>query len=454
MKVIIVGAGVVGYTIAEKLSSENHEVVLIERDEARVKKVKESLDVKVIEGSGSSPRVLKEAGIEHADMLIAVTDSDETNMIACLVANMQTRVPKKIARIRNPDYTGYPGLLSEGDLSIDFNINPARAAAERILKIIDVPGAYDVIDFSKGVVKLIGIRLERESELVGKRLQDLKALHPDNKVLIASIYRGSETIVPDGRVELKEDDLVFVVTVPLGISRVLKLFGKGEGVGRKFMVVGGGYIGLYIARHLEERNFLVKIIERDEKRCSYLAEVLDRTLILHGDGTDQELLKEEGIEDIDTFIAVTNDEEDNILISLLAKSLGASRVITLIDKPEYISLVSTIGVDVVVSPRLASVSSILQFVRKGKVLSVTTLMEERMEAIETIAMDTSDMVNKPIKKIKFPKGAIIGAVIRDDTVIIPDGETVIHPGDDVVIFALRKVVPKVEKSLMVKPEFF
>ena len=454
MKVIVIGAGVVGYTIAEKLSSEGHDVVVVENNEIIIKDVKESLDVNVVEGNGSSPKVLREAGIEQADMVIAVTDSDEVNMIACLIASTQTKIPKKIARIRNPDYTAYQKLFEEGPLTLDFNINPARAAAERILKIIDVPGATDVIEFSHSDVKLVGIKLSGASAMLGKRLMNLKELHPDNRVLIASIYRGAETIVPDGGTVLKKDDTVFVVTIKSEIPRILKMFDKGERVGKKVMIIGGGYIGSYLAECLEQRNFMVKIVERDSARCTYLAESLKKTLVLHGDGTDQELLKEEGIEDIDTFIAVTNDEEDNILVSLLAKSMGASRVITLIDKPEYISLISSIGVDVVVSPRLASVNTILQFVRKGKVVSVTTLMEERMEAIETIAMETSGIVNKPIKKIKFPRGSIIGAIIRGEDAIIPDGDSIINPGDDVVIFSLKKAVPKVEKLLMVKLEFF
>lgn len=454
MKVIIIGAGVVGYTIAQRLASEGQDVVVIEKDGTKVKEINDTLDVKVIEGNGSSPKVLKEAGIEHADMVLAVTDSDEVNMIACLIAGLQTKIPKRIARIRNPDYTGYPELFREGSLAIDFTINPAVAAAERILKIIDIPGATDVVDFAKGLIKLVGIRLDKGSKPVGKRLKELNELHPDNKVLIASVYRGPETIVPDGGEVLREGDLVFVVTVSAGIASVLRFFGKGEEPGRKVMIVGGGGIGAYLAKKLEERNFIVKVIEKDAKRCSYLAEVLKKSLVLHGDGTDHELLKEEGIEDIDTFIAVTNDEEDNILISLLAKSMGVGRVITLIDKPEYVSLTSKIGVDVTVSPRLASVSSILQFVRRGKVISVTTLMGERMEAIETIAMETSDIVNKPLRDIKFPGGAIIGAVVRGGEAIIPNGDTVIHSGDDVIIFALRGSVPKVEKSLMVKLEYF
>ena len=451
MRVIVVGAGIVGHTIAKKLSSEGQDVVVIEKEEKRLNDLSETLDVKLVHGSGSSPKALLEAEIERSDMVIAVTDSDEVNMIACLIAGTQSKVPKKIARIRNPDYTHLTALLEEGNLNIDFTINPERVAAERILKILEVPGATDIVDFSNGLVKLIGLRLDEDCPLLGKKLNDLRQEH---KILLSGVYRGSRTIVPRGNIVLKAGDLVFVVTVPESINKVLNLFGKSEEAGRKVVIVGGGNIGMYLAQKLGEMNFQTKIVERNEQRCSFLAETLEKTLVLHGDGTDEELLREESIENVDTFIAVTSDEEDNILISLLAKNLGASRVISLINKPEYISLISSLGVDIVVSPRAASVSGILQFVRRGKVVSVTTLMEERMEALETIAMETSDIVNKPIKKIKFPEGAMIGAVVRGDEVIIPDGETIVKPDDKVIIFALHKSVAEVEKSLMVKLEYF
>lgn len=454
MRVIVIGSGVVGYTIAKKLSSEGQDVVVIEKDEKRLNDLSETLDVKLVHGSGSSPKALMEAEIEHSDMVIAVTNSDEVNMIACLIAGTQSKVPKKIARIRNPDYTQLTTLLEEGNLNIDFTINPERVAAERILRILEVPGATDIVDFSNGLVKLIGLRLDEGCPLLGKKLNDLKELHQENKILLTAVYRGSRTIVPRGNIVLKAGDLVFVVTVPESINKVLNLFGKSEEAGRKVIIVGGGNIGMYLAQKLEEMNFQAKIVERNEQRCSFLAETLEKTLVLHGDGTDEELLREESIENIDTFIAVTGDEEDNILISLLGKNLGASRVISLINKPEYISLISSLGVDIVVSPRAASVSGILQFIRRGKVVSVTTLMEERMEALETIAMETSDIVNKPIKKIKFPEGAMIGAVVRGDEVIIPDGETIVKPDDKVIIFTLQESIAEVEKSLMVKLEYF
>ncbi|MEE9590927.1 MAG: Trk system potassium transporter TrkA [Thermodesulfobacteriota bacterium] len=454
MHSIIIGAGVVGYTIAKKLSNEGHDVVLIEKDEKRIKEVQESLDVRVVKGSGSNPRVLIEAGIEETDLVIAVTDSDEVNMIGCLIAGSQTKVPKKIARIRNPEYLSYTRIFEKDYLDLDLNINPQKMAAERILQVIDVPGAVDVVDFVKGKLKLIGSRLTAESSVVGKRVKDIDDLHPDHKVIMVAIYRNSETIVPQGSTMLKANDLLFAVTVPHEVTNLLKILGRGEKQGNKILIIGGGNIGFYVAENLEKKGYQVKVIESNEERCSFLAENLGKTIVINGDGTDQGILAEENISDIDTFVAVTNSEEANILTSLLAKRAGVARCISLVDKPEYVSMFPTVGIDVAVSPRLSSVSVILRFIRKGMVISVTTLMEERMEAIETVALETSEIAGKRVRNIRFPKDVLIGAVIKGEEVLIPEGDTMIDPGDGVVLFLLSKSVPKLEKFLMVKPEFF
>ncbi len=454
MKVIVIGAGVVGYTIAKKLSIEGHDITLIEKDEAKIREVRETLDVRIVQGSGSSPEILINAGIEKVDMVIAVTDSDEVNMVACLIAGTQSRVPKKVARIRNREYINYPKVFGKDYLSLDLNINPEKVAAERIFKTVQVPGALEVEEFADGRVMLVGAKLAPQSILAGKSMEEIKELHPNEKILIVAAYRGSETLIPHGSTRFEAGDLLFGITEPDGADRLLHIFGSGEQKGGRVFIVGGGGIGFYLAEMLEAAGYQPKMIEKDEDRCLFLAEHLKKTIVLKGDGTDQDLLKEENIAGVNTFIAATSDEEANILSSLVAKRLGAGRCISIISKPEYLSMVSTIGIDVAVSPRLSSVSGILQFVRRGKVLSVTTLLEERVEALETIAMETSDIVNKPLREIKFPKGALIGAVIRENDVILPDGYTVINPGDKVVIFTQRQTIPKVEKALMVKPEFF
>ncbi|MFZ3072780.1 MAG: Trk system potassium transporter TrkA [Thermodesulfobacteriota bacterium] len=455
MRAIIIGAGVVGATIAEKLAEEKHDVVIIDKDERRLKELKEAVDVRVIHGSGSSPQTLLEAGIESVDMVIAVTDSDEVNMLACLIAETQSSVPKKIARIRNQDYLSYSRIFEEGYLDLEYIINPEKVAAERILKIIEVPGAVDVVDFMDGRLKLVGTRLASESAAAGKKIEEVKGLYPGGNIIIVAIYRGSDTIIPQGSTVLQTGDLVFAMTLKDEAAKLPKLFGaRKEKTVNKCLIIGGGDVGFYLAKPMEKLGYQIKIIEKNETRCAYLAEHLDKAIVIAGDGTNQELLNEENVRDTDTVIAVTNDEEANILTSLLAKRLGAKRCIALIDKPEYLSMVSTIGIDVAVSPRLASVSDILQFVRQGNILSVKALMEERIEAIETVAMETSDITGMPLKNIKLPAGAIVGAVVKDERVILPDGDTVINPSDKVVIFALRKAIPKIEKMLIVKPEFF
>ncbi len=456
MRVIIIGAGVVGYTIAKRFSSEGQDVVLIETDEKRISDVKEHLDVRIVHGSGSSPQALLEAGIEKAEMVIAVTDSDEVNMVACLIAESQSRVPKKVARIRNPEYTNYTKIFEKDYIDLDLNINPERVAAEKILKIIEVPGAVDTADFFDGQLKLVGCRVKADSKAVGVTTKDMKGLYQGSSLLVVAIYRGLETIIPNGKTIIKADDLVFALTPSPEASNIPKLFSGAHTKAHKVLVIGGGNVGAYIAEQMESiKGTQIKIIERNKDRSTYLAEHLNKTIVIAGDGTDQSLLEEENIGDTDTFIAVTDDEEANILTSLLAKRLGAQRCIALIDKPEYLSMVSTVGIDVAVSPRLVSVSDILQFVRKGKIISVKTLAEERVEAIETVAMETSDIVGKTLDEIDFPDGAIIGAVAKEDgEVALAKGDTILGPGDSVVIFALRKAIPQVEKALMVKPEFF
>jgi len=454
VNVIVIGAGVVGDTIARKLSTEGHDVVIIEKDEKRVREARESLDVRIVHGSGSSPQTLLDAGIDKTEMVIAVTDSDEVNMIACLIAGSQTSVPKKIARIRDADYESYTRIFEPDYLDLDLNINPERLAADRIIKIVEVPGAVEVEDFLDGNFRLVGRRLPETSKLVGRPLRDIKELHPEEKSLIVAIYRDGETIIPNGSTVIERGDLLFAITVPAESQRLLDTLGAAEKRANRIMIVGGGNVGFYLAKTLEGKGYQVKLIEMNAARCEFLAERLDKTIVIAGDATDQSLLAEENVSETDAFISVTADEEANILITLLAKRLGAPRCIGLIDKPEYLAMTPAIGLDVAVSPRLTSVSSILQFVRRGNILSVKTLMEERVEAIETLAMETSNIVGRELRDVNIPKGAIIGGVMKGENVFIPIGQTIIRPDDRLVIFALREVIPKVEKMLMVKPDFF
>jgi trk/ktr system potassium uptake protein len=453
LRIVIVGAGEVGFHIAKKLSSENKDVVLVEINEERVRRVQQILDVQVIHGKGSSPSVLRQAGLESAEIIIAVTDSDETNIVACLIAQAISKNIIRVGRVRDSEYRGQSGLIDKSSLHIDLVISPEEEVSKTLSLLADTPGTSDVLEFANGRVKLIGIKLDAGNPMAGKRLMDM-AFKEGEKILIAAIYRQENVIVPRGDTRVKEGDTLFLVTLPGTVRQVLKRFGKQDEHTKRVLVSGGGRMGECVARRLSSRGIGTKIIEGNRYRCEQLAEALDKVVVLHGEGTDQRLLSEEGVKDVDMFISAAEDEEENVLTALLAKRLGAKRVVSLVDTTEYIPLASTIGVDVVLSPMLAAVSTILQFVRQGKVLSVSTLREDLVEAIEFIAMETSEIVGKPLRKLSMPKGALVGSIVRDEEVIIPHGDTIIQAGDRVILFARPDVIPRMEKAVKVGLEYF
>jgi trk system potassium uptake protein TrkA len=454
MNFIIAGAGEVGYHLASRLSQEKMDVVVIEKDEGKVKHVIDTLDVQTIHGSGSSVEILKQAGIADADMLIAVTDSDEVNMISCLVASAQTKVPIKIARIRNPEYAQDIGILGEKNLNIDLTINPELEMVRTISRLVEIPDATDVVEFAEGRVRITGIKVDPNSYVIGKKLKNLDKENEKHDIIIAAIFRDDKVIIPRGDDIIQENDLVYAVTEASKILTITNYFKEQERHAQRVMILGGGEIAVELAQRFEKKNIKTKIIEHNEQRCLEIAEKLEKTIVLRGDGTDRELLEEENIKDVDVFITISESEQTNILVSLLAKRLGAKKVISLINNLTYTSLVSNIGVDVVISPHLSAISRILQFIRKGKVLSVASFHKENAEAIEIVALETSDLVNKPLRDIKFPRGAIIGAVVRDKEIIIPTGDTLILPDDRVIIFTLTSAIPSVEKTLTVKMDYW
>ena len=454
MNLIIIGAGEVGYHLASRLTQEQMNIVVIEKDEEKAQRVIDTLDVQTIHGSGSSLETLQQAGIENADMLVAVTDSDEVNMISCLVASDQSKVPTKIARIRNPEYAQSSGIMGESCLSIDLAINPERELVNALSRLVDVPDATDVVEFAEGRVRITGLKVAPHSHVTGKRLRDLTKENEKHDIIIAALFRGDKVIIPRGDDIIKENDIVYAITESKKITTVTNYFTEKAQKIQRIMILGGSEIGVELAQSLEKKDIKTKLIEHDEQKCEEIADKLEKTIVLRGDGTDQELLLEENIKDTDVFIAVSENEQTNILVSLLAKRLGAKKVIALINNLSYTSLVSNIGVDNVISPHLSAISRILQFIRRGKVLSVASFHKENAEAIEVVALETSDLVNKPLRDIKFPKGAIIGAVVKDDDIIIPTGDTIILPGDRVIIFSLTSAIPSVEKTLMVKMEYW
>jgi trk system potassium uptake protein len=454
VSIIIIGAGEVGYHLASRLSKENQDVVIIDRDLEKVRRVQNTLDVQAIHGSGSSISVLRQAGISDASMIIAVTNSDEVNMISCLVAGVQDQVPKKIARVRDPAYASIFPLFDKEHLDIDLVINPDHEVVEMIHKLMEVPGAVEVVDFGEGKVRMVGLPLLPGSPLAGKSLAELSRLYPQSGVLIVAVQKGEKVFIPRGPDVLEANDLLFVVMERDRTQEALDSFGKRRPSIKRVMILGGTLIGVELASQLEKMGIQVKIVEQNEARCQEIAEKCTRALVLRGDATYQDLLLEENVAEMDTFIAVTEDEETNVMISLLAKKMGVRRVMTLVNKVGYSPLVHSIGVDVVISPRLAAVNKIIKFIRRGKILSISALPGENAEFFEAVAMETSDIVGRPLRDLQFPRDAIVGALVRGQEVIIPSGSTVVQPGDRVMIFALTSAVKEVEKILMVKLEYW
>jgi trk system potassium uptake protein TrkA len=452
LKIIIVGAGEVGYHIAQKLSEENQEVFLIDKDPEKIRRITENLDVQAILGSGTSPERLRTSGIKEAEMLVAATDSDEVNLFACLLARSLNPYILKVARVRSPEYLEEKELFGQGFLGVDRIINPVSAMVEQIRSLMMVPGASDVVDFEEGRVKLIGVTVKPDSPFVDRQLRSFRGV--EGKVLVGAIVRGEQVLIPRGEDTIRANDLVYLVVKGGDIPYEFGFFREGEKEGGRVIIVGGGVTGTALAGALEQTKMNVKVIEKDPQKCTALSEKLKKAIVLYGDGTDKELLQEENIRNVDFMVAVTGDEENNVLISLLAKGLGAKKTITRINKLSYIPLVSAIGIDTVVSTRLSAVRAILQYIRRGRIISVAPLKGEHAEAIEAEALETSDIVNVPLSQVKFPKGALVGAIVRGEEIIIPRGDSIIKPKDRLIILALQKVVPKLEKLLTVKLDFF
>lgn len=452
MKIIIVGAGEVGFHIAQKLSEENQNVVLIDKDPKKIKRIAENLDVQAIMGVGTSPQVLRNSGIKEADMLIAAADSDEVNLMSCLLARNLNPYLLKMARIRNLEYFEEKDLFGPDFLGIDHIINPDSVMVESILRLMEAPGASEVIDFVGGRVKLIGFTVPEGSPFAGHKLVSFKGI--EEKLLVGAIVRGDQVLIPRGNDIIQVDDLAYVVVKNDDLERILELFNPMETPLRRVLIVGAGQTGTALATALDQTKIKTKIIDKNSERCAALAENLERVIVINGDGTDRDLLQEQNVAGMDFMVSITGDEESNVLISLLSKGLGAKKTITRISKLSYLPLVSAIGIDTIVSPRLSAVRAILQHIRRGKIITVAPLKGEHAEAIEAEALETSEIVNAPLSNVRFPKGAIVGAIVRDEEIIIPRGDSIIRPKDRLIIFALQQIIPKLEKLLTVKLEYF
>ena len=454
MKIVIVGAGEVGFHIASRLAFEKKDVVVIDKSPEALRRVSESLDVQAVYGCGSNPKILEQVGVKAADLLLAVTDSDETNLIACLFAGILSPATIKLARIRGEEYLLYEGALREAPYGIDVLINPEAEAVKTVVRLLQVPGAVDVGEFAEGRIKVIGVRLDKTCSVNGTKLVDLRKKTGQQKILVVAIKREDRLIIPSGDDELQEGDMIYFVSEEKELKAALKIFGKSAERFNRVLLVGGGNLGFKLAKALEGLSIHTKLIEKNPDRCRELAELLDKVIVLHGDGSEQGVLEEENVRDMDVVATLTGDEETNILTSLLAQRLGAQKTVTRISKFSYFPLVSAIGLDHIVSSRLAAINTILQHVRRGKVLSAMALKGEEAEVLEAVALETSDVVGKPLRNISFPKGALVVSIIRADEVIIPTGESVIQPEDRIIILSTRQAIPQVEKALTVKLEYF
>lgn len=455
MRIIIIGAGEVGYHLAQRLAVEDKEVLVIDKSADALRKLAESSDVQTVQGSGSSPEILEQAGIADADILLAVTDSDEINLICCFFANMLGSKVTKLARIRSSMYTNYKHLLTGGSGGITKIINPDEEVVNSILRLMSVPGAVEINEFADGKIRLIGINLPDESPVVGIRLMQLREVMGDDlRVVIAALVRGGELIIPRGGDRIKQGDVVYFACDILDQDEVLSRLGVQIDPVRTVMIMGGGNIGYKLAKALDNKFFHTRVLENRQKRCEFLSERLDRPIVLMGDSTDQEILREENIQDMDMVIAVTGDEETNILSCLLAKSLGARRTVTRVNNFGYMPLIEPIGIDYVVCPRLSAINSLLHYIRRGKIISTVSIKGEQAEALEAIALEDSPIVGKAIMDLDLPRGCLVLCFQRKDAVVIPRGDTVIEPQDRLLIISTRANISKVEKALTTKVEFF
>jgi trk system potassium uptake protein TrkA len=457
MKIIILGAGQVGSSVAINLASEANDITVVDENAAVLQDLQERLDIRTVIGLASHPDTLAQAGADDADMIIAVTNSDETNMIACQVAYTLFHTPTKIARVRSVEYLKYQRLFSQEALPVDVLISPEQLVTDYIQRLIENPGALQVLDFADGKVQLVAVHAYHGGPLVGHELRDLKEHMPGIDARVASIFRKGQQITPEGDTIIEVDDEVFFVAARKHIRTVMGELRKKDKPVRRVILAGGGNIGLRLASAIEGRN-QVKIIERNEERAKRLSEILDKSIVLLGDAADEELLIEENIENTDVFCALTNDEEANILSAMLAKRLGARKVMSLINRASYVNLVQSGTIDVAISPQQATIGSLLRHVRRGDVVMVHSLRRGAAEAIEAVAHgdhSSSRVVGRTIDEIKLPRGTTIGAIVRGEEVIIAHHDTVIKTDDHVILFLSdKKCIQKVEQLFQVGVTFF
>ena len=457
MKILILGAGQVGSTVAENLVGESNDITVVDSDSEKLRQLKDRLDLRTLTGNAAHPSTLEQAGIADTDMLLAVTQSDEVNLVACKLAASLYNTPTRIARIRSADYLERKEIFSADNFCVDFSICPEQLLTDYIVKLIEFPEALQVQRFSQGKASLVAVRAFEGGPLVGNPLSFLHTHMPQTETRVAAIFRKDGPLIPEGNTVIEEGDEIFFIAATNNIRSVLSEMRRMDKPNKRIMIVGGGNIGRRLSKTLEN-DYQVKLIEYNKKSCEKLASELKNTLVLNGDGTDEKLMVQEHIGDVDVFCALTNDDENNIMSALLAKQGGARKVIALINRSAYVDLLQGGNIDIALSPAHITIGSLLAYVRQGDVAAVHSLRRGAAEALELVVhgdRQSSRVVGRRIEEIDLPKGATIGAIVRGGQVIMGHHDVVIEAEDHVIVFVINKaMVKRVEKLFQVSIGFF
>jgi len=452
MKIIVLGAGQVGLTVARSLVLEDNEVTVVDTNAAILEELENNSDLRTVNGPASYPEVLRGAGAEDADMIIAATDSDETNIVAIQIAYTLFRTPMKIARIRSMEYMREKNLFDNDNIPIDVIISPEQLITEHVQRIIEHPGAIQVVDFAHGRVRLVGVEVQQGAPMAGRELAHLTQLLGDIETRVMALYRGDEVIIPNGPTVVQAEDIVFFIGLRTHTGTVMQQFHHEDMPCRRVMIAGGGNIGLLLARKLE-KVYRVKIIEAQGERADVLASTLKTAMVLHGDAANQEILINENIQEMDVFCALTNDDEANILSAMLAKRMGARKIMSLINRPAYVDLVERDIIDVAISPQQITIGALLTLIRRGDVVAVHSLRRGSAEALEGIAhgdRDTSVLVGRAISEIELPSSASIGVVVRGPEVLVAHHDLIIEAEDHLIVLITdKKQIADVENLFQV-----
>ncbi len=457
MRVIICGAGRVGYGIAAQLAGEKFDVTVIDQSESLVRKITERLEVRGIVGNASYPDTLTEAGASETDMIIAVTQSDEVNIVSCQIAHSLFNVPTKIARIRGDSYLDhkYADLFSRKNIPIDVVISPEAEVADAILQRLSTPSAFEIRSFADGRIWAVGLKIRENCPITDTPLRQVAELFPDLEIVIVGVVRDQKIFRPHADDELHVGDDIYFVADKDKINRALEILSEKTAEARKIIIVGGGHIGYHVAKALESNPLTkIRVVEMSDGRANFIADQLERAVVIKGSGLNRDILLEAGVAECETIVTVTDSDEVNVLASIIAKREGANKALCLVNERTYGEITESVGIDRHVDPRAVTISTILQHVRRGRIKGVFSIMDGEAELIDAIALETSSLVGQALKDTDLPSGVVVGAILRDDEVLLPTANTVIQPNDRVVLMALRENVKDVEQMFRVTLEYF